>query len=387
MHLTAEEEKMHDGEYGWALQVSMRILARLGDLFDATKLIPIESAHLSGVSYKTIGDAPVEFLEELAKTAGKARVETTLNPSCFDPDYPTRPSTERREKQRHIISLYANMGAASTLTCTPYYVKQPSKASHLAWAESSAVIYANSVSGAYTNREGSPSALAAALVGKTPDCGMHRPENREPTVLVNVETELRNEAEFGALGIFLGKLVNDKIPLLNGLPRHTDDDFKQLGAAMATSGMATMFEAGKPVTKTWQEKITVERRDIEKTKESLSTKAEKVDLVFLGCPHCSLEEMIEVAKLLEGRIVRDSLQLWVCTSRWLKERAKNYVNIIEQAGGHVVCDTCAVVTWLKELGINSVMTNSAKTAYYAPTMNKVDTFFAPLSECLKTACL
>ncbi|MDH5448040.1 MAG: aconitase X catalytic domain-containing protein [Candidatus Bathyarchaeota archaeon] len=384
--MTTEEEKMYDGEYGWACQISMRILTRLGDLFSATKLIPIKSAHLSGVSYKTLGDAPIEFLEELAKTAGKARVEVTLNPSSLDPNL-TKFSRNKHEKQRQIIGLYKKMGADPTLTCTPYYLKQPLQGFHFAWAESSAVVYANSVLGVYTNREGSPSALAAALVGKTPDYGMHRPENREPAVLVNVETRLRNEAEFGALGIRLGNLLNDKIPLLKGLPKHDNDDLKQLGAAMATAGMTTIFQTGKPVEKTWQEKVSVEREDIENTMESLSTTAEQPDLVFLGCPHCSIEELEEAATFLEGKRVKDNLRLWICTSRWLKEKAENYVNIVEEAGGHVVCDTCAIVTWLRDLGINSVMTNSAKTAYYAPTMNKVDALFASLSECLETACL
>jgi len=386
MHLTTEEEKIYDGEYGWARQVSMRILTRLGDLFGAEKLISIKSAHLSGVSYKTLGDAPIEFLEELAKTAGKAAVEATLNPSSLDPDYAAKFSKSQQEKQRCIIALYKKMGAAPTLTCTPYYLKQPRQGWHLAWAESSAVIYANSVLGAYTNREGSPSALAAALIGKTPNYGMHKPENREPAVLVNIETELRNKAEFGALGIHLGKLLNDKTPLLNGLPPHSNDDLKQLGAAMATAGMTSMFQTGEPAEKTWLEKVTVERREIENIMEGLSTTSEKPDLVFLGCPHCSLEEIKEVATFLEGKRVRDDLQLWVCTSRWMKKKAKSHVKVIEEAGGHVVCDTCAIVTWLKDLGVDSVMTNSAKTAYYAPTMNKVNTMFAPVSECLKTAC-
>lgn len=386
MHLTTEEEKMYDGEYGWAPQICMRILIRLGDLFDATKLIPIKSAHLSGVSYKTMGDAPIEFLEKLAET-GKAKVEATLNPSSLDPEM-TRFSKKRHEKQRYIIDLYKKIGAIPTLTCTPYYLKQLQQGSHLAWAESSAVIYANSVLGAYTNREGSPSALAAAIIGKTPNYGMHKPENREPTVLVNVDTKLENEAEFGALGIYLGKLLNDKTPFLDGLPKHTnDDDLKQLGAAVATTGMTTVFTTKKSIKKTWRETMTVERKDIETTIEGLNTEVKQPDLVLLGCPHCSLGELKEVAKFLRGKKIRSDLRLWVCTSKWLREHVSSYVNVIEAAGGHAVCDTCAIVTWLKDLGINSIMTNSAKTAYYAPSMNKVDTLFAPLIECLRTACL
>ncbi len=387
MHLTTEEEKMYDGEYGWACQVSTQILTRLGDLFGATKLIPIKSAHLSGVSYKTISDAPIGFLEELANTAGHVKVGTTLNPSSLDPDYPAKVSTTQKEKQRHIIKLYRKMGAEPTLTCTPYYIEQPRQGSHLAWAESSAVIYANSVLGAYTNREGSPSALAAALIGKTPNYGMHRSENRQSTILVDVETELKDEAEFGALGIHLGRLLNDKNPLIKGLSKPSNDDLKQLGAAMATAGMTTIFDTGKPTRRKWEEKVSVGRRDIENTRESVSTISEQPDMVFLGCPHCSLEELKKVADSLKERKVKRGLQLWICVAKWLKERAKGYVEIIEAAGGHVVCDTCAIVTWLRDLGIDSVMTNSAKTAYYAPTMSKVGSSLAPLRECLKTACL
>jgi len=275
----------------------------------------------------------------------------------------TRFSKKRHEKQRYIIDLYKKIGAIPTLTCTPYYLKQLQQGSHLAWAESSAVIYANSVLGAYTNREGSPSALAAAIIGKTPNYGMHKPENREPT-------------------------LNDKTPFLDGLPKHTnDDDLKQLGAAVATTGMTTVFTTKKSIKKTWRETMTVERKDIETTIEGLNTEVKQPDLVLLGCPHCSLGELKEVAKFLRGKKIRSDLRLWVCTSKWLREHVSSYVNVIEAAGGHAVCDTCAIVTWLKDLGINSIMTNSAKTAYYAPSMNKVDTLFAPLIECLRTACL
>ncbi|MFP3985162.1 MAG: aconitase X [Candidatus Bathyarchaeia archaeon] len=385
MHLTTEEEKMYDGEQGWAYQVSMRMLTRLGDLFGATRLIPIKTAHLSGVSYKTIGDPAIEFLEELARTEGKVQVEATLNPSSVDSSL-MKFSKVQNTKQRKIIDLYKKMGATSTLTCTPYYLKHFRPGTHLAWAESSAVIYANSVLGAHTNREGSPSALAAALIGKTPNYGMHLPENRTPTVLVNIEAKLENEVEFGALGIHLGKMLHDKTPFLNSLPAHNNDDLKQLGAAIATAGMTDMFQTTNPSQNIWQEKITVERKEIESTMESLNTTAKRPDLVFLGCPHCSAEELRKAAKLLDGKKVRNDLQLWICTSKWLKKKAKNHVAIIEKAGGRVVCDTCAIVTWLRDLGINSLITNSAKTAYYAPTMNKVDTVFAPLGRCLKTAC-
>lgn len=388
MHLTKQEEKMLDGEYGWANQVSMKILVRLGELFGATRLIPVQSAHLSGVSYKHMGDASIDFLTALAEGGGKAQAPSTLNPSSFDPTYLTkRYHRERLEKQSRIIGLYSHMGINPTLTCTPYYLRKPKQGQHLAWAESSAVIYANSVLGAWTNREGSPSALAAALIGKTPDYGVHQAANRQPNVLVKVETSLKNEAEYGALGIHLGKILKDKIPMIKGLQNPSDDDFKQLGAGMASSGMTTLFYHKIRSEKEKLETISIETKDIKEAASGLcTTTAEAPDLVFIGCPHCSLKEVKSIANLLNGKKIRKDIELWVCMSRYVEEKAHNYVDVIERAGGHVLCDTCVLVTWVKDLGVHTLMTNSAKTAFYAPTLNEVDITLAPTNECVKAAC-
>ncbi len=383
MHLTREEEKVYDGEYGWAYQVAMKILVRLGELFGATRLIPIRSAHISGVSYKTLGDAPVDFFEALVKAGGKAKVPSTANPSSFDPEYLVKSFPEEdRERQSRIIDLYRDMGISPTLTCTPYYIHKPRPDWHLAWAESSASVYANSVLKAWTNREGAPSALAAALVGKTPNYGVHQAENRQANVLIKVESSLRNEAEFGALGIHVGRLLKDEVPLFEGLRDFTNDDLKQLGAGLASSGMTTMFHCQEQVRKKL-ETISVEAKDIENTIESLSTASDSPDLVFIGCPHCSMAEIKNVAQALEGKEVKAGTELWVCTSLYVKKMAQEYVDVIESAGGHVLCDTCAVVTWIKKLGFNMMMTNSAKTAYYAPTFNKVDATLAPLKKIIQ----
>jgi len=387
MHLTREEEKMLDGEYGWVSQVSMKILVRLGELFGATRLIPVQSAHLSGVSYKHMGDASIDFLTALAEGGGKAQTLSTLNPSSFDPTYLTeRYNSERLEKQSCIINLYTKMGINPTLTCTPYYLRKPKQSQHLAWAESSAVIYANSVLGAWTNREGSPSALAAALIGKTPDHGVHQAANRKPNVLVKVEASLKNEAEFGALGIHLGKMLKDKVPMFRGMQNPSDEDLKQLGAGMASSGMTALFHPKARSDKEKLEAISIENKDIKEAVSGLCTTAEAPDLVFIGCPHCSLKEVKSVAGLLKGKKVRKGVELWVCASRHIRERAKNYVDIIERAGGQVLCDTCVLVTWVKDLDVHTLMTNSAKTAFYAPTLNEVEVTLAPMNECVKTAC-
>jgi len=386
MYLTKQEERMLDGEHGWANQISMKILVRLGDLFRATKLIPVQSAHLSGVSYKHLGDAAIEFLNELATHGGKAKTLATLNPSSLDQEIlAKRYSKERSAKQKEIIKLYGKMCIQPTLTCTPYYLQTPKAGQHLAWAESSAVIYANSVLKAWTNREGAPSALAAALVGKTPNYGVHQPENRQPNALVRLETKLQTEADYGALGIHLGKLLKEKIPAIDGLSG-SDDELKQLGAAMASSGMTALFHIGASSKQTKLETISVEAKDIEETASSLCTTDQPPDLVFIGCPHCSINEVRNVACALKGKKVHRDAELWVCTSRHVKESAKTYVDIIQRAGGNVLCDTCVLVTWIKDLGVDTVMTNSAKTAFYAPTLNDVDVALRPMKHCIDAAC-
>lgn len=389
MNLTKEEERIYNGERGWTNQTCMKILVRLGELFDATKLIRISSAHVSGVSYKTLGDAPAEFLEALANAEGRAKARATLNPQSFDAEYLGK-KLERnlREKQLNILRQFERMGFTESLTCTPYYLKKPKRGSHLAWAESSAVVYTNSVLDAWTNREGGPSALAAAIIGKTPDYGTHRPENRQPKVLVTVNMTLKNPTEFGALGTHIGALLKDEIPAIQGLGNASETCLKQLSAALASTGMVNMFhfkEEPQAGTK-GLEKISVEGRDIKNAVERLSTRnASTSDLVFIGCPHCSLGEIKEIATLMRNKRVDSKTEFWVCTSHYIKEKAQEYVAQIEKSGGHVLAGVCTIVSWTEKLGIRSIMTNSAKTAYYAPTMNKAEVTLKPLKECLATA--
>jgi hypothetical protein len=384
--LTRQEERVYEGECGWANQTCMRILVRLGELFGAEKLIPIDSAHVSGVSYKTLGDAPIEFLRALADAGASVKVRTTLNPQSLDSRYLEKKLPKHvKEPQLDILKQFEKMGLTESLTCTPYYLQRPKRGSHHAWAESSAVVYANSVLGAWTNREGGPSALAAAIIGKTPDYGIHKTENRQPNITVKLETKLLNETEFGALGIFLGKTLGDRTPAIIGLPNTSRDRLKQLCAAIATTGMANMFHLDSSRTKE-TEKISVDSRQIERTIEELSTAStSQPDLVFLGCPHCSLNEVKRIAQLVEGKKVRAGTEFWVCTSCHVRQMASDYVKRIERTGGHVLDGVCTVVSWTEKLGIKTIMTNSAKTAYYAPTLNKAEPMLAPLRDCLKAA--
>lgn len=387
MHLTREEERVYDSELGWANQTCMKILVRLGELFNAEKLIPISSAHVSGVSYKTLGDAPIEFLKALAKADGKVKVKTTLNPQSFDLEYLGKKLPKRlREPQLEILRQFERMGLTQSLTCTPYYLQKLKAGSHHAWAESSAVVYANSMLSAWTNREGGPSALAAAIIGKTPDYGIHKPENRKPNITIKVIAPLKNETEFGALGIYLGKTLGNKIPAVQGLPKGPEDKLKQFCAGLATTGMANMFHKNTRLENKEIERRDVEAKEIKNTIEELSTATTlKPDLVFIGCPHCSLTEIRQVAQYADGKKVKNGTEFWVCTSCHVKEKASEDVKKIERTGGHVLAGVCTVVSWTETLGIKTIMTNSAKTAYYAPTLNKAETILAPLKQCLRTA--
>jgi len=388
MYLTREEERVYDGEYGWANQICMKILVSLGELFNASRLIPISSAHVSGVSYKTLGDAPTDFLKALSDAEVKVKTRATLNPQSVDQEYLCKKLSENLcKKQREILEYYEKMGFIKSLTCTPYYLKTPEKGSHLAWAESSAVIYANSIIGAWTNREGGPSALAAAIIGKTPDYGVHQSKNRQPKILVKIEKSLQKEVEFGALGIFLGTMLKDKIPMIQGIKNAPKDWLKQLGAALASTGMVSMFcMENSKIESSELETISVESKDIIQTIEKLTTTSTtNPDLVFIGCPHCSLEEIQHISKLIGEKKVKSGTKFWVCTSRYVKEKARKEVEKIERSGGHILTDTCAVVTWTDKLEIRTIMTNSAKTAHYAPTLNNAETILAPLKKCIETA--
>ncbi|MEM4701715.1 MAG: aconitase X catalytic domain-containing protein, partial [Candidatus Bathyarchaeia archaeon] len=326
---------MYDGEYGWAKQVCMKILVKLGEFFDASRLIPIDSAHVSGVSYKTLGEAPIDFLETLADAGEKVAVEATLNPQSLDPKHlAIRLPKNLVEMQLKLCEIFDKFGFQKSFTCTPYYIKKPRKGIHLAWAESSAVVYVNSVLEAWTNREGGPSALAAAMIGKTPDCGMHRAENRKPKVVAEVKASLEDEVDYGALGIFLGKILEDKIPLIKGLKKPSPENLKQLGAALASAGMVNMFHyKERAKAERGIEKITIEQKHIKETVAELTTApTRKPDLVFVGCPHCSLREIKEIASAIRNRKVRSDIEFWICTSRLIKEKAKAYVSKIEASG-------------------------------------------------------
>ena len=244
MFLTKKEEKILNGEYGEVIERLFRLLVRLGDIYGAEKMIQVGSVQVAGVSYKSIGDPGTEFLEDIASKGAKVKVLTYLNPAGMDLEnwkklgFPA----DFAKNQLRIMDAFRKMGIVITSTCTPYLAGNlPRFREHIAWSESSAVSFSNSVIGARTNREGGPSALAAAICGVTPNYGLHLWKNRQPTVEINVDTDLSFNSDFGALGWYVGKQVKNKIPYFTGIKDANTDQLKALGAAMAASGAVALY--------------------------------------------------------------------------------------------------------------------------------------------------
>ena len=388
MYLTKDEEKMLDGVQGEVTERLFRLLVRLGEIYGADKMIPVGSVQVAGVSYKSIGDPGTEFLEDMASKDAKVKVLTYLNPAGMDLEnwkeygFPA----DFAKNQLRIMNAFKKMGIVITSTCTPYLAGNlPRFREHIAWSESSAVSFSNSVIGARTNREGGPSALAAAICGVTPNYGLHLWEKRQPTVKVDVDFDLNFNSDFGALGYFVGKQVKNKIPYFTGIKSANTDQLKALGAAMAASGAVALYhvEGLTPeadlVEKKSLETISVGKKEIKETYGKLNTGKEP-DIVIFGCPHASLREISALADRLDGKRLKKPV--WICTSRMIKEAAERmgYNEIITKAGGSVIADTCMVVSPIEKMGYKTTGVNSGKAANYLPGFCKQEVCFANIDD-------
>jgi len=376
MRLTRAERHLLD-EGTDAQRKAMGILLTVGRLAEAARLVPITSAHVSGASYKMIGDPGLEFLEDFAQTA-RVSVPTTVNPLGTDlaqwQELGVPPTFA--EKQGRIARAYEAMGVRPTFSCTPYLLGvRPGFGEHIAWAESSAVCFANSVLGARTNREGGPAALAAAIVGATPEYGLHTDRGREPTVVVKVRTKPHG-MDYSLIGLVAGERVGDGLPFFRGF-RGTEEDLKWLGAALASSGACGMFhlEGVTPEARGARVKglksITITRDDLTTAKRAHSDGTE-ADLIGLGSPQLSAEELQRIARLVDRTPPR--IPVWVFTSRIVRDANPDAVGIIERHGGRVLADTCLEVTLL-EHRFGTVATPSGKGAYYLPSLCKQKVIF------------
>ena len=388
MELTKLGQQMLEGELGEATRQSMEILVALGKIYGAKGMVPVASSQIAGVSYKTIGQAGLEYLQDLVKGGARVRIPSFLNPAGMDraqwKEMGIPP--EFAAKQSEVLDAYLAMGIGAACTCTPYLVGiRPKAGEHLAWSESSAVVFANSVLGARTNREGGPSALAAAICGATPDYGYHSEANRVCSMLISVETGVQTASDFGALGAFAGEASKGANVAFSGVRKSnaTEDRLKGMGAAMAAWGSNALFNI-EGITPEWRladgaERVSFGRSELSAMKEKMGT-GEKPQLVAIGCPHASLAEIREAASFVQGREL--ACQLWVCTARQTKELADSagYTATIEAAGGRVVADTCMVVCPIQEMGFSFTSTNSGKAAKYLVGMCRQKVSFGDLQE-------
>jgi hypothetical protein len=385
MHLTRQEERILAGEEGHGRQKAMELVVALGDIYGAKRLIPIASAQVSGASFKTIGDAGIKFLEDFSSEA-RVTVRASLNPLGLDVTRWRDMGVDRgfHEKQERIVAAYRALGLEPLYTCTPYLAgNRPRRGQHLAWAESSATVFANSYLGAMTNREGGPSALAAAIIGKTAEYGLHLPENRRPRVLIEIK-----EIPDGLVplaGYLVGKLAGKRIPLIKGL-RLSADEHKAFGAAMAATGAVSMyaFSGGGADKKTdpghFEECISLPASEIKECAQALKGDDEW-DLVAFGCPHCSSAELKRMARYLKGRKPATDSDVWFCTSRKVYSRCPKEVATLRKFG-KVVCDTCMVVAPIEKMFKRSA-SDSGKAMVYLPSLGKQRASFRPTQSLLE----
>jgi len=433
LRLTREEQGMLDGAQGPGVQRAMQIVATLGRIYGAADLAPISHAQIAGVSYKNLGDAGVQFLSEWADEGARVRVPATLNPMGMErgrwQSWGIAP--EFANPQLSAIAAFVKMGVTPTMSCTPYLFPEyrPRCGDVLAWAESSAVVYANSVIGARTNREGGPSALAAAIVGRTARYGYHLDENRRASHIVEVRCPVRSVADFGALSYLVGKAVGNGVlwfaDLARWLPNppnppslrgkggadspplageglgERSDRLKTLGAGLAAYGAVALYhiagytpearDRGEALIRPDAQRLVIESLDEAYRVMDADPDLRRIDLVTIGCPHASLTEIAQVADYLRDRILpqgtRLATRLWVTTGEITRQAAAElgYVQIIEAAGGEVVADTCAVVAPMRMLNVRTMATNAGKMACYAPMHSGVRMRFGDLEACLDAA--
>ena len=396
MHLTKEEEQILRGESGPGTQKAMELLVAIGDAYDAKRMIPVSRAHAASSGQE--GD--LYFVELLADGGALCKVPTSTNP-VYDIDYFHRTfegiPKDEAEVARRVMDAYRRVGAIQSWGCLPYLTENiPLYGETVAFSESSATPYVNSVIGARTNREAAQSALASGVVGVTPEYGLHFSENRKGTALVRVEANMKDEFDYTLLGYHVGKVMGYGIPVLTGISkRPSTEEFVNFCAMSNVSGAISMFHVpgftveAPTVERAFQgdipeDRIAVSDADLKKSNEELQTTSGKVDFVMLGCPHYTLKQVEDIVRLLRGRKIHEGMDFWVCTAATTKALAKRagFVDAIEKAGGHVVVDTWidepCWVNYRNKVG----MTDSPKCSYYRRFKEaRVDR----LRECVETA--
>ena len=403
--LSVEDQAMLNGSYGPATKMAMSILVRMAEVSGAKELLDITGAHIDSTVY--IGDAGLEYAERLASLGAKVAVPTTLNVSGVD-EYHWKewavPPLWAKQAHRQMVA-YQSMGTIPTWTCAPYQTEmRPTFGQQIAWGESNAIVFANSVIGARTERYPDMFDVCCAITGRAPAIGLHLTENRAGKILLKLEgipQALQMGDDFyPVLGHYLGKITLDRIPVLEGMSIiPNDDQLKALGAAAASSGAVALFHMvgvtpeAPTVEAAFQgntpEETIIVTMDIlrEARKELTHADDARLDMVVLGSPHFSLAEFKMLAALVDGRKKHEDVKFLVTSSRAMTQLAQHagFLEPIQAFGAQLTVDTCILTTPMLPKDIRFLMTNSAKFAYYAPGLLDKKIAFSSLADCVESA--
>ncbi|WP_454690434.1 aconitase X [Achromobacter aloeverae] len=406
--LSRHDQELLDGRHGPAAALAMRILVRCAGVMGAGRLVDIESAHIDGCLYH--GQTSLDFVERLVAGGGRIVVPTTLNVGSVDLIHPElfRGGEALRRDAERLMRAHLELGCESTFTCAPYQLKhRPRFGQQIAWAESNAIVFANSVLGARTNRYGDFIDLCAALTGRAPYCGLHLAENRLGQYLFQVDDFPTDpdgrDIWYAALGLWVGRHAGARIPVIEGLPPDTrEDELKALGAAAASSGAIALFhavgltpEAGSLAqalgNRPPSQRMAVTGADLRAMRDSLNQAPPGAPLaaVSVGTPHFSLDECARLEALLARQPAPLLTDFYVNTSRYIlwEMEANGLAARLRQAGVQFVTDTCTYLTPIMRDTRGVVMTNSGKWAHYAPANIGVQVAYGSLRDCIRSARL
>ncbi|VAW43339.1 hypothetical protein MNBD_CHLOROFLEXI01-3018 [hydrothermal vent metagenome] len=403
--LSPQDQAMRNGDFGAAAQMAMQILSTMANVYDAVELLDIESAHIDGCLYH--GQSGLDFAQRLVDGGAQVRVPTTLNVGAIDLLHPEQfqGSADLAQRAAQLMQSYQQMGCNPIWTCAPYQaMHRPAFGSQIAWAESNAIVFANSVLGARSNRYGDFIDICAAITGRAPAVGLHLKPNRQGQILfhlTNIPPKLlREDVFFPVLGYFIGANSQNRIPVIVGLPPETtEDQLKALGAAAASSGAVALFHAVgiTPEAPTLAEacqnqpaetEIAVTMAEIRTTLGKLATVPDgRIQVVALGSPHFSLHEFEKLLPLIEQYPPHPSIDFIVCTNRLALGtlQKRGWLAQMRAAGVRVIVDTCVVVTPIVRSNGGVLMTNSGKFAHYSPGNIGLEVVFGSLAECVRSA--
>jgi predicted aconitase len=392
LHLDSGQEKLLRGEGGEAKQFAMEIVTKVGDAVGADLLVPIKSAHVLA-HFSSLHEAGIDVLEKFADAGGRFAVPTSVDPASIDlQNWRSFGVPEEYARQQfRLCDAYAKLGGMRCWTCVQYQVCNfPRRGEVVAWAESSAVVFANSVLGCRSNKITSGMDISCAVLGLTPSFGMLKDENRTAGVAFKIGSGALSDLDYRSAGFFVGRNAGSRVPVLLGLPaKVSSDQVKHLGAAAAAAGPVTMIHMPgiTPGSDTLSdaahgervEEIEISRSDLQEVESDLNQTTETPDLVALGVPHLSAGELGELAKQLEGRRLKTGIRMYAYTSAQAFDMAERtgIASTIEAAGARITHSTDAEISPLKQLGFNIVMTNSAKLAEIVSSEGEIKIRYAP----------